>query len=85
METILTKVQTTFPDNPSVWLKDLASWINLKLESVEEKDPVFASQAAGKSTNKKSILYYIHWTCTTFEFWHWYDLVFLLYAALESE
>ncbi|XP_013399368.1 transmembrane protein 214-B [Lingula anatina] len=44
LELILTKDQATFPENPSVWLKDIASFINLKLENVEEKDPVFADQ-----------------------------------------
>ncbi|KAK2151576.1 hypothetical protein LSH36_358g00012 [Paralvinella palmiformis] len=41
LHTVLTKVQTTFPENPSVWLKDLASILNLKMDKVPEPDPVF--------------------------------------------
>jgi len=40
-ETVLEKDQATFPDNRSVWLLDLASLLNLRLECVPETDPVF--------------------------------------------
>ena len=30
------KMQATFPDNPGIWLKDLASMLNLKLDKVPE-------------------------------------------------
>ena len=40
--------QTRFPDNIDVWLKDLASFLNLKLEDVPEAtDPVFSGKAKG--------------------------------------
>ncbi len=47
METVLIKDQATFPDNPSVWLKDLASLLNLLLEKVPETDPVFNGKPKG--------------------------------------
>jgi len=33
LEAVLTKDQQTFPDNPDIWLKDLASFINIRLAS----------------------------------------------------
>lgn len=40
--------QTRFPDNIDVWLKDLASYLNVKLEEVPETtDPVFSGKAKG--------------------------------------
>ncbi|XP_052830619.1 transmembrane protein 214-B isoform X2 [Octopus bimaculoides] len=41
LEQILIKDQTTFPDNPEVWLKDLSSYLNVQFEKFPEKDPVF--------------------------------------------
>lgn len=40
----LTVTQTRFPDNAEVWLKDLASFLNLKLEDVPEPDPLFKNK-----------------------------------------
>lgn len=42
------KDQATFPDNPGVWLKDLASMLNLQLDKIPEGDPVFSGKPAGK-------------------------------------
>ena len=47
LETVLSKDQATFPDNPSVWLLDLASLLNLKLENVPESDPLFEDKPQG--------------------------------------
>lgn len=47
LQTILAKDRETFPSNPSVWLKDLASVLVLHLDKVQEADPVFADQPAG--------------------------------------
>ncbi|XP_064606535.1 transmembrane protein 214-B-like [Liolophura sinensis] len=41
LASVLTKSQTSFPGNKDVWLKDLASYLNLKMERVAEPDPVF--------------------------------------------
>ena len=47
LNTVLTKDQATFPDNPSVWLLDLASLLNLRLEKVPETDPLFEDKSPG--------------------------------------
>lgn len=39
LEKLLTHDQAKFPENPSVWLKDMASYLNLELH-LQEKDPV---------------------------------------------
>ncbi|XP_033736880.1 transmembrane protein 214-B-like [Pecten maximus] len=44
VKSTLTLTQTRFPDNLEVWLKDLASFLNLKLENVPESDPVFTNK-----------------------------------------
>lgn len=45
--------QTRFPDSIDVWLKDLASFLNLKLEDVQETtDPLFTGKPKG---NVKSV------------------------------
>ncbi|XP_032234099.2 transmembrane protein 214-B [Nematostella vectensis] len=41
LRNILAKDQEAFPNNPSLWLKDLASYIHLHLQNVPERDPVF--------------------------------------------
>ncbi|XP_014668943.1 PREDICTED: transmembrane protein 214-like [Priapulus caudatus] len=43
LEKFLNMDQTKFPDNPTIWLKDLASYLNLELH-VPEKDPLFTGQ-----------------------------------------
>ena len=40
--------KAVFPENPSVWLKDLASYINLRLDKVKEPDPVFIDEDIGE-------------------------------------
>ena len=45
---MLAKDQTTFPDSPSVWLKDIASVLNLRLDMVPENDPLFEGKPKGK-------------------------------------
>jgi hypothetical protein len=40
--------QTRFPDNIDVWFKELASFLNVKLEDAPETtDPVFSGKAKG--------------------------------------
>ncbi|XP_074641719.1 transmembrane protein 214-B-like [Tubulanus polymorphus] len=41
IESLLANDMSTFPESPSIWLKDLASFINLKLEDVKADDPAF--------------------------------------------
>ena len=49
LETVLVKDQATFPDNPSVWLLDLASLLNLRMEKVPENEPLLLDdKPAGK-------------------------------------
>jgi hypothetical protein len=36
-----------FPDNQDVWLKDLASYINLKVDKVVDSDPIFKDKQKG--------------------------------------
>ncbi|CAH1773178.1 unnamed protein product [Owenia fusiformis] len=45
LESILAKDQQTFPDNSSVWLKDMASYLNMKLDDIADPSPVFEGQA----------------------------------------
>ena len=47
LEWIVSQSQQRFPENQEVWLKDLASYINLKLEKVPESDPVFKDKPKG--------------------------------------
>ncbi|XP_020914787.1 transmembrane protein 214-A [Exaiptasia diaphana] len=44
MTDVLAKDEAAFPNNPSLWLKDIASYLHLKLQNVPEKDPVFDGQ-----------------------------------------
>lgn len=48
MRKVLDKVRNSFPANPDVWLKDLASAMNLSLEKVPDTDPVFEGKSPGK-------------------------------------
>ena len=57
LETMLAKDRATFPENPSVWLKDLASMLNVRLENVSEPDPVFEGKPRG--TAMTCYMYYI--------------------------
>ncbi|XP_031570789.1 transmembrane protein 214-A-like [Actinia tenebrosa] len=41
MKDILAKDEAAFPNNPSLWLKDLASYLHLQLQNVSQKDLVF--------------------------------------------
>ena len=50
VQAVLEKDQTTFPDNPTVWLMDLATFINCNLHHVPEQDPVFSGKPLGKSS-----------------------------------
>jgi hypothetical protein len=49
LESLLAKDQSVFPENPSVWLKDLASFLNIKFDHIKEPDPIFSDQPAGES------------------------------------
>jgi hypothetical protein len=44
LQAVLSKDKSTFPDNPDVWLKDLASMLNLKLDKLVVTDPTFADK-----------------------------------------
>ncbi|KAK7485334.1 hypothetical protein BaRGS_00023433 [Batillaria attramentaria] len=54
LESILSQSQLRFPDNQDVWLKDLASYINLKLEKVTESHPTFKDKDKGYPMNQLS-------------------------------
>ncbi|KAL5016681.1 hypothetical protein ScPMuIL_006270 [Solemya velum] len=41
LEGVMEQSQSCFPENPEVWLKDLVSYLNLKLEDVPAIDPLF--------------------------------------------
>ncbi|XP_002732660.1 transmembrane protein 214-B-like, partial [Saccoglossus kowalevskii] len=43
MKSLFTEVQNKFPNNSSLWVKDLVTFMNLKL-NVKESDPVFTDQ-----------------------------------------
>lgn len=45
-------MQTNFPGNPSVWLKDFASLLNLRLERVVEPDPIYEDKPVGESASE---------------------------------
>lgn len=47
LENILNQSQIKFPDNPDVWLKDLASFLNLKLENLKETDDFYKGKPQG--------------------------------------
>lgn len=40
--------KSSFPGNIEVWLKDLASLLNIKLEQCPEPDPFLKNKAKGK-------------------------------------
>lgn len=44
----LARSQTLFPDNPSVWVKDLAGYLNLNL-TAPDTEPTLSSYAHGRS------------------------------------
>ncbi|XP_041356935.1 transmembrane protein 214-B-like [Gigantopelta aegis] len=46
LQLIINQSHESFPDNPDVWLKDLASFLNLRLENVLENDEMFKSQSS---------------------------------------
>ena len=47
LENILKQSQIRFPDNQDVWLKDLASFLNVKLENVSDVDVIFKGKPQG--------------------------------------
>lgn len=46
----LARSQTLFPENPSVWVKDLAGYLNLNL-TASESEPTLSSYAHGRSNS----------------------------------
>jgi len=44
---VLEKDKDTFPDNADVWLKDLASLMNLRLDNVPVTDFTFEGKSPG--------------------------------------
>lgn len=46
----LARSQTLFPDNPSVWVKDLAGYLNLNL-TAPETEPTLSSYTHGPSNS----------------------------------
>ncbi|XP_023219708.1 transmembrane protein 214-A-like [Centruroides sculpturatus] len=46
IQNLLDEVQTRYPETPSIWLKDLASFFNVKL-NVEMNDVIFSDKSAG--------------------------------------
>lgn len=56
VSSLLTMTQARFPDNIDVWLKDLASFLNVKLEEVPETtDPVFSDKAKDYPVSKLNV------------------------------
>jgi len=51
LENILKQSQIRFPDNQDVWLKDLASFLNVKLENVSDVDVIFKGKPQGYPFN----------------------------------
>lgn len=49
LENTLSQSQLRFPDNQDVWLKDLASYLNFKLEKVKDVDNTFKGKPQGMS------------------------------------
>ncbi len=65
LEALLARSQATFPDNTSVWLKDLAAMLNMKLDNGPEADPVFQGKSQGRETlishvDSRLCITYIH-------------------------
>ncbi|XP_076440905.1 transmembrane protein 214-B-like isoform X2 [Babylonia areolata] len=54
LESVVGQSQLHFPDNQDVWLKDLASYINLKLEKVTDADPTFKDKPKDYPQNQLS-------------------------------
>lgn len=50
----LARSQTLFPDNPSVWFKDLAGYLNLYL-TAPDTGPTLSSYTHGRSSSAPSI------------------------------
>ena len=48
IERILENERNTFPENPPIWLMDLATYLNTILEKVHEQDSLFAGKPHGK-------------------------------------
>lgn len=46
---MLANSQSVFPENPSVWVKDLAGYLNLKLTAPDD-EPTLCSYAYGQQT-----------------------------------
>lgn len=55
----LEKSQSLFPENPSVWVKDLAGYLNYKLPA-PDADPTLSSYAHGQSVCPTLILKFIY-------------------------
>ena len=49
LEAVLAKDKQTFPDNPDVWLKDLVSLMNLRLDNVPVTELTFEGKSPGES------------------------------------
>lgn len=58
LESALAVTKASFPGNIEVWLKDLASLLNIKLEQCPEPDPVMKNKPKGKS-NSLNVLHVI--------------------------
>lgn len=45
---ILDSTRTAFPANPDIWLKDLASGLNISLDKVPDIGPIYEGKPMGK-------------------------------------
>ena len=52
---VLEKDQVTFPNNPTVWLMDLATFLNCNFDTISEPDPVFQNKPRGKCSGQKPL------------------------------
>ena len=55
LQSALAASQESFPDNRPIWLKDLASVLNLRLEKVPMIDPVFEDESPGLCLHNNGI------------------------------
>src|SRR5258705_6246596 len=53
LENMITNSRDHFPESPSIWLKDVAAYLN-HLLPYEAEDPVFSNRTLGKNGDRKS-------------------------------
>ena len=59
-ETVLAKDKVTFPDNESVWMKDMSCLLNVRLDKVQDEGPVFEEKPIGMLPILYLLFYIFH-------------------------